>query len=202
MKLKTFVVLAAVLVTALCEAQIRIRRSFSSGTSSFGGGASVSYPVDSRVAETIAQAREGKYAKGIKFAGKVLRVSDGDSFWLVVGSKREKVRLYGVDAPESNQPFEKEAKRALKNLIGGKSVVVESQGRDANDRILGKVMVGDIDVNLWMLENGYAWCALKSGEERSWQEAFEKARENKLGLWGKAGPVSPWQWRASRKVSH
>lgn len=202
MAIRIFVFLLISLSAFGVEGNVRIRRSFTRGNASFGGGVSVSYPMDSRVAQALAEAHAEKYAKGVKLTGKVLRVSDGESFWLIVGNKREKVRLYGLDVPESSQPYEKESKRALAGKIAGKTVTVESQGRDGNDRILGKVTLNDEDVNEWMIASGFAWYALRQSEESQWEQAQERAKDSKLGLWSRQGPIPPWQWRAQRKLSN
>lgn len=202
MRFKFSALILIIMFAVAANANIRIRRSFTHNNASLGGGVGVSYPVDSRVAKALSEAHAEKYAKGVKITGKVFRVSDGESFWLISGKNREKVRLYGLDVPESTQPYEKECKRALKNKIAGKIVTVESQGRDGNDRILGKVMLNDEDINEWMIANGFAWCALRQSEESQYEQAQEKAKEAKLGLWSRQGPIPPWQWRAQRKLSN
>ncbi|MCD8540481.1 MAG: thermonuclease family protein, partial [Leadbetterella sp.] len=64
---------------------------------------------------------------------KVKKVVDGDTFWLYDGSEKGlKVRLIGVDAPESRKTgnkdvgyYGKEAKTYLTNLLSGKNVRLE-----------------------------------------------------------------------------
>ena len=59
---------------------------------------------------------------------KVTKVVDGDTFWLIDEKlKKAKIRLIGVDAPESRNAFKKkighygkESKQYLKNLISDK----------------------------------------------------------------------------------
>ena len=46
--------------------------------------------------------------------GRVVYVVDGDSIHLKVGREKHKVRLTGIDTPESNQPWGYEAGKALK----------------------------------------------------------------------------------------
>ena len=50
-------------------------------------------------------------AKAGEFYGTVTRVSDGDTVTVTVGAERVVIRLYGIDAPESNQEFGRDATR-------------------------------------------------------------------------------------------
>ena len=45
------------------------------------------------------------------FAGKVVGISDGDTLTVLRDRQQVKVRLHGVDAPESGQPFGAASKR-------------------------------------------------------------------------------------------
>ena len=55
--------------------------------------------------------------------GKVVGVSDGDTLTVLTdGRKRIKVRLEGIDAPETGQAFGNNAKQALSELVFGKTV--------------------------------------------------------------------------------
>lgn len=45
--------------------------------------------------------------------GKVVGVTDGDTITLLVDKTQVKIRLAGIDAPESKQPFGTKAKQAL-----------------------------------------------------------------------------------------
>ena len=84
--------------------------------------------------------------------GKVTRVSDGDTIWVMDAVKlKYKVRLDRIDAPEKNQPWGKESASLLKSWIFGKDVRVEYAKRDRYGRILGVVYEGTNDVNLAMV---------------------------------------------------
>ena len=86
---------------------------------------------------------------------RVSKVIDGDT---VVLSTGEKVRLLGINAPEKGKPYNKEATKQTKQLVEGKTVVLE---RDATDkdrykRLLRYAYVGDVFVNLQLVREGYA----------------------------------------------
>lgn len=81
-------------------------------------------------------------------AAKVTRVVDGDTFYARLSSGREeKVRLIGVDAPESTkevEPYGKEAAAYAKKRLAGKTVYLELdvQQRDKYGRLLAYVWFG------------------------------------------------------------
>jgi endonuclease YncB( thermonuclease family) len=75
----------------------------------------------------------------------VTKVIDGDTFGT---SRRSKlVRLADVDAPEKNQPGYKKATEALKKLILGEEVRVETVARDRYGRAVAKVYLGHESIN-------------------------------------------------------
>ena len=132
--------------------------------------------------------------------GKVVHISDGDTITVLNQSKEQfKVRLYGIDAPESKQAFGNVAKKHLSSIVSGKEVKVEWKSKDRYGRLLGKVFVGDLDVNLKMLKDGLAWHFKRYDNTRSFSEAEKEAKEKKLGLWREPNPTPPWNFRIKKK---
>jgi endonuclease YncB( thermonuclease family) len=105
---------------------------------------------------------------------------------LVAGHKQERIRLAGIDCPESKQAFGTRAKQALTR------------------RVAGKVVYGGHDVDLALVREGMCWWFRKYAHEQSdvdqaiYEEAEAKAREKRLGLWRDPAPVPPWEWRRER----
>ena len=108
----------------------------------------------------------------------VKRVIDGDTFILESG---EKVRLIGVDCPESqdpNKPVEywaDEASAYLAKLIGDKTIRLEygDERVDKYGRLLCYVWVDDsVLVNLQIIKNGHGMAYLR----------FTHAREQDKGV--------------------
>jgi len=75
------------------------------------------------------------------FGGKVVLVSDGDTIIVMHDGKKEKIRLYGIDAPEMKQSFGKEAKAFTESMVFGKTVEVESITTDRYGRTVGVMLM-------------------------------------------------------------
>ena len=85
---------------------------------------------------------------------KVDRVVDGDTIVLM---DKTRVRLHGIDTPERDQPYGKQATRALDALIETK-VFVEEQDTDRYGRLVGVLYTPEgLNVNLAMVCGGHAW---------------------------------------------
>jgi micrococcal nuclease len=50
------------------------------------------------------------------FTGRVVKVSDGDTLTILVNKTQIRVRLDGIDAPESKQAFGKRSRQSLSDL--------------------------------------------------------------------------------------
>ena len=118
-------------------------------------------------------------------------VSDGDSITvLTVDMAQIKIRLDGIDAPEAKQAFGAKAKAALSNLVFGKTVLVHSKGLDRYRRTLGRVEVASVDVNLRMVQDGFAWHYVAYSREAALATAQAEAKAGKRGSWIDAAPVA------------
>lgn len=131
------------------------------------------------------------------FVGRVIRIVDGD---LVEVRKRDnttaRVRLYGIDAPEKDQPFAEKSKDYLSTLVANKMVVVKVHGTDADGRSLGEIYLEGALVNSSMIREGYAWHVQLEGDHNTFlEEAEAAARAASRGLWSEANSVPPWEWR-------
>jgi endonuclease YncB( thermonuclease family) len=81
-------------------------------------------------------------------------VSDGDTITVLDADKRQhKVRLDGIDAPESSQDWGSRAKQSLSDLVFGKTVRVTSSKKDNRGRVLGKVTLDGKNINLEQVRN-------------------------------------------------
>lgn len=123
---------------------------------------------------------------------------DGDTFWIDDGtSKGKKIRLIGVDTPETRHPkkgveyFGKEASNYVKNLLAFNKVRLEFdiEKKDRYGRLLAYVYLEDgTFLNANLVENGYAQVSTYPPNVK-YADYFLKlerhARNNNLGLWMK-----------------
>jgi endonuclease YncB( thermonuclease family) len=138
----------------------------------------------------------------------ILKVTDGDTIRVSTGKD---VRLLQIDTPEpmSSECYSNEATAALTKLISGKTVRLESDPVSANidrfGRDLRYVFVGKLNINLKMVELGAAAPLFYNGEKgKYWSQllkAAEKAKKNKIGLWGKcpSAKLDPYKSLSSGK---
>ena len=110
--------------------------------------------------------------------GKVVHISDGDTITVIDHTRTSyKIRLYGIDAPESKQPFGNVSKKHLGGLLGGGTVRVEWKSKDKYGRIVGTIFVGDLNVNLKMLYDGMAWHFKKYDHSKAFEDAKATAAD-------------------------
>lgn len=138
--------------------------------------------------------------------GRVVAVADGDTVTVLdAGHVQHKIRLAGIDAPEKDQSFGQRSKQSLSDLVFNRNVVVETEKRDRYGREVGKILVGDQDVNLEQIRRGMAWFYRQYGKELSvadrhlYDAAEDEALTDRRGLWTDAGPVPPWDHRKSKR---
>jgi endonuclease YncB( thermonuclease family) len=130
--------------------------------------------------------------------GKVVAISDGDSFTIQTEDKqRILIRLAEIDAPESGQAWGRSAKRALSRLIYAKAVRVETSGVDQQGRTLGRVYVKNVDVNVEMVRRGSAHAYREYLTDASLITVEDEARSARRGLWSQRASQTtpPWEWR-------
>ena len=134
------------------------------------------------------------------------KVVDGDS----INIKSYKIRLEGIDAPEMKQKckkpylqimfftFQKDyycgqvSKKKLIQKIGNKPVKCILLGKDRYKRYLAKCFKGKLNLNKWMVRNGYAVAYRKYSKRYILEENF--AKEEKLGIWI-GSFLEPEKWR-------
>lgn len=125
-------------------------------------------------------------------------VIDGDTIDLA----GQRVRLYGIDAPEVKQwcvdedeqsyACGRDAKAALQWLVRGRVIECTPEGKDAYRRVLATCHVDLIDINQWMVQRGHALAYTRYSARYLADE--DEAQSNGVGLWrGRFTP--PWEWR-------
>lgn len=139
-------------------------------------------------------------------AGRVVAVADGDTVALVDSAQtRHKIRLAGIDAPESRQPYGQIARQGLSELVEGQWVRVQYDKSDRYGRVVGRIEHEGRDVNLELLRRGLAWHFKKYQNEQSeadrtaYAAAEQQAQSARLGLWRDTRPQAPWDYRAQTR---
>jgi endonuclease YncB( thermonuclease family) len=132
----------------------------------------------------------------------VVAVADGDTITVLDGANQHhRIRLNGIDAPESGQAFSNVSKSHLAELVAEREVIVVGTKIDRHGRLVGTVIAGSTNANLEQLRAGLAWyyreyAADVSPENRPLYEAAEaEARAARLGLWRDPSPQPPWVYR-------
>ena len=132
--------------------------------------------------------------------GKVTFVADGDSIY--VGDWE--IRLAAIDAPERDQPYGQQSKKALADMINGRMVRIEPLTTDAHGRTVAHVYRVDdgLHVNAAMVQQGAAWVYRRYTNDPSLMALENAAQRGKKGLW--ALPVEqrllPEQWRREHET--
>jgi endonuclease YncB( thermonuclease family) len=122
---------------------------------------------------------------------------DGDGFTLASEIGPVGIRLVWMDAPEMDQPYGGEAKRAVWGLIHGQRLHAYVKGHDKYGRSLAVVIRDDgLVVNVEMIRMGAAHYCGRFGHGWAIMRLAEaRAKAEKIGLWGFGQPKRPWDWR-------
>ena len=125
------------------------------------------------------------------------RIVDGDTLW--IGDT--KIRLHGIDAPETRQECHKDGKaylcgeastNALRELVGDKPIRCGGDKKDRYNRVLAVCYAGGINLNAETVRQG--WALAYRRYSKDYVEAENEARLYKRGMW--AGEFEmPWEWR-------
>lgn len=130
--------------------------------------------------------------------GLVVGIADGDTFTLLTPDQRQiKIRIAEIDAPERGQPYASRSRQQLADLIFQKDLTVRVQVVDRYSRVVGRPVIGDMDVTVEMIRSGAAWVYRSYSDDVQLYELERKARDERRGLWdlAESDRLSPWNWR-------
>lgn len=125
----------------------------------------------------------------------VVRVVDGDTIIVEMDGANERIRLIGIDSPESVHPDEDRnteygriAAEFTANQLEGKTVTLEFdvEERDQYDRILAYVYLDGKMFNKILLEEGHAKVTTYPPNVRyadSFVALQKQAQKNRKGIW-------------------
>lgn len=128
----------------------------------------------------------------------VLKVSDGDTLALLTNNEKLKVRLFGIDAPESKQSYGDQSRANLLALCPIRSLArVKIKDRDKYGRIVGIVFCNGMDVNAKQVQEGLAWAYKEYS--LAYLHLEIQARFQSRGLWSESSPIKPSLYRKQNK---
>ena len=151
----------------------------------------------------------GTASAGRVVEGMVKSVYDGDTVLLATREdSRLKVRLYGIDAPETKkpnkpgQPYGDISKRTLMYKIMGRRVTVEIIDVDQYKRVVAVIRYAGRDINREMVSEGMAWAYrqyLHAPYASGYIDSEARAQSHRAGLWRESNPQPPWEFRHDQK---
>jgi endonuclease YncB( thermonuclease family) len=133
-----------------------------------------------------------------EYSSRVVGVSDGDTLTVLKADRTQvRIRLHGIDAPETGQDFGSRAKQAASDLAFGKQVTVRPVDQDRYGRTVAEVILPDgRSLNREMVRHGMAWWYRRyAPADRDLARLEADARAARAGLWSQPGAVAPWSWR-------
>lgn len=142
----------------------------------------------------------------------VIKVYDGDTIKVKGYGDEIKLRLAGIDAPETSkrktglgQRYSQEAKEHLAGLILNKAIEIDGYGYLKGDLMLGVIFLDGKNINLEMVRAGLAEVYPEEPPKELNLDPFFKAerqsRAEKKGIWIQGdGYVSPRTWCERQRV--
>jgi endonuclease YncB( thermonuclease family) len=138
-------------------------------------------------------------------AASVLSIGDGDTISVREGSKRIKVRLACIDAPETSQsPYGMDARKKLQGLLPvGSQVTLKTKTTDRYGRNVAEVFKGSANINQSLVGSGNAfvyWQYISGCDRQTYSRLENDARLKRLGVWSVPGGIQrPWDYRRIRR---
>ncbi len=110
-----------------------------------------------------------------------------------------RIRLAGIDAAESRQPYRTRAQQEFSGLAFGKKGRIEMQDTDRYGRTVGTLFIGALNVNREMVRRGAARVYAQYNLDPVLPRLEVRAREARVGLWTPPEHErrAPWNWRHS-----
>ncbi|WP_251962968.1 thermonuclease family protein [Salinibacter ruber] len=140
---------------------------------------------------------------GQTFSARVVEVTDADTYDVRrSGGGQVTIRLQGVDAPESSQPYGRAATRAARRYVGGENVRVSVEEIGRYGRAVARLEVEGGDLGAMLIQDGLAWHYKQYAPNDTGYARLERqARNANRGLWSQVNPTPPWEWRDRNSTS-
>lgn len=149
--------------------------------------------------------------------GRVSKVADGDTITVLSEQGQKlKIRLLGIDAPETNQKHGKAAGSWLREQLLDQQVLLQIVETDRYQRHVAKVLAKAVDcktatcplerdINLELVKLGHAWWYERYSnnqpiaDQTAYPRAQQLAKRNRMGLWAHPDPIPPWEFRRQQR---
>ena len=118
--------------------------------------------------------------------GRVVSVTDGDTFKAKIQGVVMNFRMADIDAPEMDQPFGGEARSMLAAALEGKDVVMLRVDNDPYSRLVVQVWIANLHINREVMARGAAWFDREYAHDDCLYQVENEARDAKRGLWATA----------------
>lgn len=140
-------------------------------------------------------------------SGQVTQVIDGKTVVIQSSAGLNQnftAQIQYIEIPESTQPLSSVVKDHLEKLLLNKTVSLTLR-QMAQSKMIGKVLLGSVDVGAQLIRDGAAWYALP---ESASQSQFDRedyltmetaAKAEKRGVWSIAGLKPSWEFRAEQE---
>src|SRR5262249_43369023 len=115
----------------------------------------------------------------------VVKVDDGDTIIVLTQNVSQRLRLAGIDCPESDQPYGAEATETTKTLALNREVTVKPIKTDRFGRTVAEVTLQDgRSLTHELVKAGACWWFRKYAPNDEELKGLEiEARKQRLGLW-------------------
>jgi len=143
----------------------------------------------------------GTVRGGELVSGRVVRVMDGDTYELLLEDKTTvRIRMDGIDAPETAMPYYRAATDYLKELTRDQIVSVSLSNKDQYGRVVSYSWLSDgRELGKEMIRAGLAWHYKQYNSDKELAALEIEARDAKRGLWVDKKPLAPWDVRRWRR---
>ena len=127
----------------------------------------------------------------------VVKVHDGDTITVAFQGTSQRVRLAGIECPESDQAYGEEATETTKGLALNQDVRMTAIEIDRYARMVAEVRFLDgRSLNHELVKAGACWWYRKYAPSDAELKNLESAaRKQRRGVWATASPMPPWEWR-------
>jgi endonuclease YncB( thermonuclease family) len=137
------------------------------------------------------------------YSARVVGIADGDTITVLTADKTQhRIRLWGIDTPETGQDFGSRTKQTASNLAFGKQVTFRARHTHRYGRTVAEVILPDgRSMNREMVRQGMAWRFRRYAPHDGELVRLEaEARAARVGLWSQPNPVPPREWRRGEGV--